>query len=110
SSSTPGVSFSWTATVPPGIVGAGGILITSGTDSIPVQTLLNPTNTPLAIVYSTTATAACPGLPYFDTLVVNPIPFALANPPSYTLCSGDTTQLILSSSVAGTTFSWTVNV
>ena len=42
------------------------------------------------------------------TVTVNPIPDVIATPPSETLCSGSTTGIALTSSIAGTTFAWTI--
>ena len=42
-------------------------------------------------------------------VTVNPVPDVTATPASETICSGDATNIILSGTVAGTTFSWTVN-
>ncbi|MBK9225375.1 MAG: hypothetical protein IPO23_13555 [Flavobacterium sp.] len=41
------------------------------------------------------------------TVTVNPIPDVTANPSPATVCSGERTAIVLSSKVAGTTFSWT---
>ena len=52
-SSLPGnITFAWTASIPAGISGA----IASGTNTIPVQTLVNSTNAPLTITYTAAAT------------------------------------------------------
>jgi len=41
-------------------------------------------------------------------ITVNPIPNITAAPESQTICSGETTNIVLSSNVPGTTFNWTV--
>jgi hypothetical protein len=43
------------------------------------------------------------------TVIVNPIPAATATPASQAICIGTATSIALSSTVAGTTFSWTVS-
>ena len=74
SSSTPGaITFNWTATVPFGISGA----ILSGTDLIPVQTLVNNTTLPLTVTYSSVGTfnyngVGCSGPPSVYSITVNP--------------------------------------
>ena len=74
SSSSPNINFSWTATQPAGIEG----VITSGTDSIPTQNLINLTNVPITVTYeayaSTNDLNACQGLAYFYSVTVNPKP------------------------------------
>lgn len=66
-STTAGAVFAWTAVVPTGVTGATA----SGTDTIPVQTLLNSTNAPLTVSYKATAAinggVTCAGAEY-DTL------------------------------------------
>lgn len=74
SSSTPGtISFSWTASVPPGITGA----ILSGTDTIPVQNLINSTTSPLTIDITAIGTfnyngSGCNGPSSIYSITVNP--------------------------------------
>jgi hypothetical protein len=74
SSLLPGTyTFNWTANIPTGIIGA----IASGTNTIPVQTLVNTTNAPLTITYTATATFSsngnsCTGNNSFYTITVNP--------------------------------------
>lgn len=74
SSSTGGVTFSWTAIQPDGIAG----VTTSGSDNIPVQTLTNSTNTPIDVIYKAKATVAgatsCAGTEYSYIITVNPRP------------------------------------
>ena len=41
-------------------------------------------------------------------VTVNPVPVATATPPNQSVCSGNATAINLTSSVPGTTFSWTV--
>ena len=74
SSSLPGnITFAWTASIPTGISGA----IASGTNTIPIQTLVNSTNAPLTITYTAAATFtnngnSCTGNNTIYTLTVNP--------------------------------------
>jgi PKD repeat protein len=109
SSGTPGASISWNATIPPGISGGA----TSGTTTIPQQTLINSTNQPLTIIYdaqaATTGTAICPGTTTTYSITINPTPDVIVTPGQTTICSGIQTNISLTSNVAGTTFSWTVS-
>ena len=61
SSTTAGATFTWTATQPTGITG----VTTSGTNTIPAQTLVNTTNAPITITYAAVAAtndaSACAG-------------------------------------------------
>jgi len=74
SSTTDGVTFEWTAIEPAGITGA----VTSGTNTIPVQTLVNNTNAPITIDYVAKATTqseeTCPGSNFTYTITVSPRP------------------------------------
>ena len=73
-SSLPGnITFEWNANIPAGITGA----ISAGTNTIPVQQLVNTTSTPLTITYSATATfnnngSSCQGNIFTYTITVNP--------------------------------------
>ena len=103
-----GATIAWTCVPPAGITGA----ITSGTTTIPVQTLINTTSSPIVVTYAATATtsggAVCPGTVQNYTITVNPIPSATATPSAQIICSGTITGINLTSPVLGTTFSWTV--
>ena len=48
-------------------------------------------------------------MPILVTVTVHPIPVLSVNPLNPSLCSGSTTNIALSSNVAGTSFSWTVD-
>jgi hypothetical protein len=70
---TGNVTFNWTATIPAEISGAAG----SGTGTIPKQTLVNVTTTPLTVIYTATATfenngISCSGQPLDYKITVNP--------------------------------------
>jgi hypothetical protein len=58
----------------------------------------------------TCATIGCTGTPTSYTYTVNPTPTAVSTPVTDTICSGaNITTKVLSSAVAGTTFSWSRN-
>jgi large repetitive protein len=111
SSTTSGAAITWTATQPAGITG----VTTSGTTTIPVQTLINSTNAPIVVTYSATAATtgvACPGAAYLYTITVNPKP-NITTPQNETICSGDTFTITPSDGganivPAGTQYTWTV--
>jgi hypothetical protein len=73
-SSIPGnITYNWVATIPAGITGA----ISSGTNTIPVQNLVNNTAVPLTITYAATATfsnngSSCTGNVYNYSITVKP--------------------------------------
>ncbi|MBG6111013.1 gliding motility-associated-like protein [Flavobacterium sp. CG_9.10] len=67
------VTFNWTATIPAGITGATA----SGTDTIPIQTLINLSTTPLTVIYTAIATfenngISCSGPTLDYKITVNP--------------------------------------
>ena len=74
SSPTDGVTFTWTATAEDGIT---GLTTTSGTDTIPAETLFNTTTEPLTVTYTAIATGDvgfdCEGLPTDYIVTVNPL-------------------------------------
>ncbi|MFZ9942185.1 MAG: PKD-like domain-containing protein [Bacteroidia bacterium] len=107
-STTDSVLFSWVVSYPSGIV---GITLNTGTDTIPSQILLNNTSAPLTVVYSAVATlndgSGCTSDTFFYQIVVLPIPDMFVTPVVDTICSNTSTAIVASSSVAGTTFSYT---
>jgi len=96
-SSVAGTTFAWT--VPSNTVGA-----INGSGSNIAQTLT--TSTAGTVSYTITPTAnGCPGSPIVSTITVNPIPVATAVPT--TICSGATSNIVLSSTPTGASFAWT---
>ncbi|MBK7213379.1 MAG: hypothetical protein IPH88_08845 [Bacteroidales bacterium] len=108
-SNVTGTTFNWTATaVPPSVSGYQA----SGTNTLPAQTIFNPSNVQGVVTYDIMPSgniAGCTGIPSNYYVYVNPIPVAVATPSSQIICSGNTTGIMLSSAVAGTTFSWTAS-
>ncbi len=103
SSSVSGTVFTWTANTS-GVNGA-----TSGTGSTIADLLTTAGPVPGTVAYSVASTAnGCTGNPITVTVTVNPTPVATATPTSQTFCSGDSTSIALTSTVPGTSFSWTV--
>ena len=74
-STTPNVIFNWSTSIPNGIQGG---IINSGTNTIPIQNLINTTNSPITITYEAIATtndaSACQGSVYNYTITVLPKP------------------------------------
>jgi gliding motility-associated-like protein len=99
-----GATYTWTVgAVSGGITGAS-----ASSGSTIAQILINPGTTPGSVTYAVTPTAGgCPGLPVNITVVVNPTPNVSTVGPT-TICSATSTNIALSSSVAGTTFTWTI--
>ncbi|MFN6091694.1 MAG: beta strand repeat-containing protein, partial [Bacteroidota bacterium] len=100
-----GTTFTWT-TITNGVTGVTSL--TSG-NSIPVQTLINPTNNPLTVIYNVTPTssAGCVGTTQPYSIVVNPSP-TVTLPAPQTICSGGSTSLVnLTSSSTGASITWT---
>ena len=98
-----GTTFSWTVTQS-GISGA-----TASNGSAINQTLNATGTTPGTAVYTITPSAnGCNGTVIVVTITVNPKPSVTATPASQNLCSGNSTNIVPGSNVAGATFSWTV--
>ncbi|MDO9257465.1 MAG: PKD domain-containing protein [Bacteroidales bacterium] len=104
SSSVWGSTFSWTANSISGVTG-----YSSGNGSTINQLISNSTSAPANVVYTITPSAnGCTGTPSDYTLTINPIPDVNLSLSTQSICSGTaTTQVDLSSAVAGTTYSWT---
>ena len=100
----PNTTFSWTA-VSSGVTGA-----TNGTGTTINQVLSTSGLTSGNVVYTITPSSnGCIGTPYDLTVLVNPKPVVTANPTNLSICSGENAIITLSSTLVGTTFSWTVN-
>src|SRR5450759_336539 len=104
SSNVAGATFSWTiGTITGGLTGA-----TVSNGSTIAQTLTNSGTTVGTVTYIVTPTAnSCPGIPTNIVVTVNPTPNVTTASPT-TICNGATTNITLSSNVAGATFSWTI--
>lgn len=103
-SNVTGATYTWTVgTITGGITGAtasGGATIS--------QVLTNPGNTAGTVTYIVTPTAnSCPGITSNIIVTVNPTP-DVSTASSLTICSATATNIALTSSVAGATFSWTI--
>lgn len=102
-SSVPGTIFTWTATAS-GVNGAN-----SGTGATISDLLTTAGIVSGTVNYQVASTAnGCTGNPITVMVTVNPTPVATATPTSITFCSGDTTSIALTSTIPGTSFSWTV--
>ncbi len=100
-----GTQFTWTCTPSgPGITGWANNAVPSVFLN---QQLFNSTITAGTVTYHITPRANnCDGHVYNYIVTVKPIP-TVTNTVNPTLCSGNTTNIILLSNMAGTTFSWT---
>jgi gliding motility-associated-like protein len=114
SSTAVGATFAWTAVQPAGITGVS----LGGTNTIPVQTLINSTNLPIVVTYLATAQSnsgvSCQGISYPYTITVNPVP-SITTAQTQTVCSNTAFSIIPldgggNSVSAGTTYSWGVPV
>ncbi|MFN3918430.1 MAG: gliding motility-associated C-terminal domain-containing protein [Flavobacteriales bacterium] len=101
--STPaGASYSWTNSDPS--IG----LAVSGNGNVPTFTATNTSASSVTSTITVTPTLnGCTGTPFTYDITVSPIPDAIATPMSQTICGGQSSNISLSSSVVGTTFSWT---
>ena len=115
SSTTSSSTFTWTAVQPTGITG----VITSGTNTIPAQTLVNTTNTPITITYLAVAVtndvSACAGIAYNYTITVNPKPaienqvFVICSEQGFTVALVNGTPNASTIVPVGTSYTWTIN-
>jgi gliding motility-associated-like protein len=108
--SVAGATLNWTAVQPAGISGVA----TSGTVTIPTQTLINSTNANIVVTYNATATLAsgpiCTGAVFPYTITVKPKPLIAANMSAVT-CSGSSFTITPTNGAGnniptGTTYSW----
>ena len=66
------------------------------------------TSTPgtYVVTYTISPSAGCSQVTTSTTIIINSIPVATATPATATICSLDTTNIVLSSTETGTTFNW----
>ena len=101
-----GTVFNWTRNNTATVTG----IPASGTGTI-TGTLTNTTNAPILVTFTITPSAnGCTGPVATATVLVNPIPNAVAAPTTQTVCSGvPITPIVMTGNVSGTTYNWTRN-
>ncbi|MHA7131283.1 PKD-like domain-containing protein [Algoriphagus namhaensis] len=102
-----GAAFTWTATATAGVSG----FTASGAGPIPVQSITTSETTPGTVIYEITPSAnGCNGPIATYTVVINPNPTVTNTSLTQTICSGgSTSQVDLTSDVAGVIFNWTAS-
>jgi uncharacterized protein (TIGR02145 family) len=102
-----GAAFTWTATGgSPNVSG-----FSNGSGNSIIQTLISSSGVVETVTYHVSATAnGCPGIPVDIIVQVNPKPHLTNSPMTDTICSGNTTNIHLSSSCFNTTFAWTASL
>ncbi|MDF2438225.1 MAG: large protein, partial [Bacteroidota bacterium] len=101
-----GTTFTWTVSTSSGLL--TGASAGSGTSIS--QVLTNASTSNQTATYDITPTASgCTGTPISVVITVKPTPAVTATPSPVTICSGSATSVALTSTVAGTTFAWTVS-
>jgi len=102
-------TFTWIATNNPNTTGES---TTSQSTSTLSDAITNNTTSVQTVIYTVTPTSSggsCVGIAQTITVTVNPDPSITATPSSQTICSGTAASVTLTSTVGGTTFSWTVS-
>ena len=103
--SVPGTVFSWVITNITNLAGAS-----NGTGTSIQQTLTTTGLSQGSVTYQITPTFnGCVGTPQSVTVLVNPRPELFTNPSHPPICSGDNTNISVSTFNNNTTFTWTVN-
>ena len=101
----PGTTFSWTANGTPNVTG-----YSNGTGNVISQILNNVGYTVETVTYHITPTAnGCNGPVTDYVVIVYPVPDISTTPLSKAICSGASTNIVLTSHITGTTFSWTAS-
>jgi subtilisin-like proprotein convertase family protein len=106
SSATSGTTYNWTRNNTGTVTG----IAASGSGDI-TGALTNSTSAPITVTFTITPSAnGCTGAISTAAVTVNPIPNAISTPANQIVCSDVAiTDIILSGSVAGTSFNWTRN-
>ena len=102
-----GTTYAWTRDNTVAVTG----IAASGTGNSIAGTLTNTTALPVTVTFTIIPTAnGCAGPAITATVLVNPIPNAIATPAAQTICNGVAiTPIVLTSGTPGTTFTWTRN-
>lgn len=103
-SSSPGTTFSWTV-IQTGVTGAS-----AGSGPIIAQTLTAGTSAGTATYTISAVANGCTSSVLTVLITVNPVPNITIPSTSQTLCTGDSTSILLSGNVPGTTFFWTASL
>ena len=107
-SSIGGTTFAYNASGSNGNI--GGYSNSSG--STIAQTLTNSGTSAGTVSYTvipTVTATGCAGSPITVVVTVQPVPDVIPNPSISTICSGDISNVALTSSVSGTGFTWTAS-
>jgi uncharacterized protein (TIGR02145 family) len=109
-STVAGTLFSWSASCPVGSINPCPIAPGTGSP-VPSVTFMNVTDIQQTITYSVNSSFnGCPGSSTTHVVTVNPSPTVTNWPLEQTICSGQTSiKVNLTSTVLGTTFSWTAS-
>jgi gliding motility-associated-like protein len=100
-SNVAGATFSWAA-IQSGVIGA-----TSGIGNTIAQTLSTAGIVPGSVTYTISPIInGCAGLPITATVTVNPTPEVFGSAGT-TICSGESSSILLSPNIPGTQFAWT---
>ena len=107
SSNLGSTTYAWTRDNTISVTG----IAASGTGASIAGSFTNTTTAPVTVTFTITPTAnGCIGSAITATVIVNPIPNAVATPSSQTVCSGNLIAAIaLTGNVATTTYNWTRN-
>ena len=104
-----GTTFTWTASATSGVTG----FLTSGTNTIPIQTISTTNSSPGTVTYVITPSiGACSGTPINYVVTVNPAPTISTQPASSAVCLGGTPTLlsvVLNNSTGTPTYQWYSN-
>ena len=109
-STVPGSTFTWTAAQQSGATITGYSDCNSSCGTTIAQTLTNTTNNASGVVRYTvipTSPNGCVGNSFTVDVTVNPKP--VGSGADQEICSGGSTSISLTSTVAGTTFTWTAS-
>jgi gliding motility-associated-like protein len=105
-----GTTFSWTAIATVGVSG----FLTSGTSTIPVQTITTTSSSPGTVTYIITPTVGgCVGTAVNYVVTVNPAPTITTQPVSSSVCLGGSPTpltLALNSSAVTPSYQWYSNI
>jgi hypothetical protein len=99
-------TYAWSASDNPNTIGESTVIQNTSSLNNTI-TLTAGTSSTVNYTVQGTSGAGCSGLFYPMAVTVNAVPVITATPASSTICGGTTTNITLSSSLGGTSYSWT---
>ncbi|CCG53128.1 Protein of unknown function precursor; putative adhesin [Flavobacterium indicum GPTSA100-9 = DSM 17447] len=108
-SNVPGATFTWNVVASNCTSGIGFVESGSGTTIVQQLDLINGLQTGYVTYLVTPMANGCYGMPVQISITINPVPVVTATILNNPICSGEMTNITMTSSIASTTYTWIVS-